>query len=470
MIQPSWISLLPPLLAIILAIRTKQVYLSLFAGIYLGWTILADWNPIIGLANALDGCIHVFKDAGNTRVIIFSALVGALITLTQRSGGIDGFVKSVIDRGWVRDRWSAQFMSGIIGCSVFIESSITCLVVGAVSRPIFDRLKISREKLAYICDSTSAPVCVLIPLNAWGAYILNLLSKENVSSPIRTLITAIPFNFYAIAATALVFTLILMKRDFGPMKKAEKRAVDEGKLLRDGAQPTVSDDVIGIKAKSSVQPRASNMLIPIITMILMMPVSMLITGNGNLTAGSGSTSVFWAVLSSIFIASIIYLKRNILSLQEITDLIIKGIGGMMPLAILMMFAFAIGDIARELKTGIYVAQISKAFLNSSFVPVILFLVSCFIAFSTGTSWGTFAIMIPIAIPVAATMDIHLPLLVSAVLGGGVFGDHCSPISDTTLVSSMASASDHIDHVKTQLPYALSAAILASVLYLIIGFL
>ena len=211
------------------------------------------------------------------------------------------------------------------------------------------------------------------------------------------------------------------------------------------------------------------MLIPVITMICMMPVSMYITGEGDFTAGSGSTSVLWSVLSAIIVASGLYLSKKILKPREITDLILKGISGLMPLAILMMFAFAIGNVTRELKTGLYVAQIAEMFLNSSFVPFILFMVSCFIAFSTGTSWGTFAIMIPIAVPVASLMDINLALIVGAVLGGGVFGDHCSPISDSTMVSSMASASDHIDHVRTQLPYALTVAGLASIFYILAGF-
>jgi len=470
MTEPNWISLLPALLAIFLAIRTKEVYLSLFAGIYLGWTILADWNPLLGFVDAIEGCIDVFRDAGNTKVIIFSALIGALITLTQRSGGVNGFVNAIMGKGWVRNRRSAQLMSAFIGCSVFIESSITSLIVGAVSRPVYDRLKISREKLAYICDSTSAPVCILIPLNAWGAYIIGLLAKENVNQPVSVMIASIPLNFYAILAVVLVFLLIISKKDFGPMKAAEKRASREGKLHADDARPMVSDEVINIEAKPTVEAKASNMLIPVITMIIMMPVSMIITGNGDLTQGSGSTSVLWSVLSSIIVAALLYIGRGIMIAREISDLVIAGIKGLIPLAILMMFAFAIGNVTRELQTGIYVAQVADMFLNPSFIPMILFLISCFIAFSTGTSWGTFAIMVPIAVPVAGIMDIHMSLVIASVLGGGVFGDHCSPISDSTIVSSMAAASDHIDHVRTQLPYAVTAAGLAAILYLIAGIL
>ena len=195
---------------------------------------------------------------------------------------------------------------------------------------------------------------------------------------------------------------------------------------------------------------------------------MLITGEGNLTRGSGTTSVYWAVLASILVASVLYISKRVLKLKEVTDLIIKGIGGMVPLMILMVLAFAIGDVTRALNTGIYVAGVATLILDPVLIPCVLFLVSCFIAFSTGTSWGTYAIMIPIAVSVAGSINISLPQVVAAVLGGGLFGDHCSPISDTTMIASMASASDHIDHVRTQLPYALTAAAIAALLYLLVA--
>jgi tetracycline resistance efflux pump len=468
MTDPGWLSVLPPVLAIVLAIWTKQVYLSLFFGIWFGWTILASWNPIVGLRDALDSCINVFSDAGNTRVILFSALVGALITLTQRSGGMEGFVNMMTRRGLVKGRKSAGLLAWFVGLCIFVESSITCLVVGSVSRPIFDRLKISREKLAYICDSTSAPVCILIPLNAWGAYIIGLLTKEEVAQPVAVLVKAIPLNFYAIVAVAMVLYIVLTDRDFGPMAKAEQRARQLGKVLRDGAEPMISTEVIAIETKPGLRPRSINMIIPVATMVLMMPVGLLITGKGNLMAGSGSTAVFWAVLTAIAVAAGMYMAQRFFTLREVVDLTMKGIGGLVPLAILMILAFSIGSTCKELGTGPYVAGVTSRWIHPNLLPPIVFLVACFIAFSTGTSWGTFAIMLPIAIPMVTIMQASLPLTVSAVLGGGVFGDHCSPISDTTIVSSMASASDHIDHVRTQLPYALTAAVIAVIIYLLIA--
>lgn len=470
MFEPSWLSVLPPLLAIFLAIFSKQVYVSLLSGIYIGWTILSGWNPLKGFSASVTGLVNVFRDGDNVRVILFCGLVGALITLSQRSGGVDGFVKTVSGRGWVKNRRAAQLFSGIIGLLVFVETSISCLIVGAVSRPVYDRLKISREKLAYICDSTCAPVNLLIPLNAWGAFIVGLLYRENIPDPLGVLLSALLFNFYAFAAIILVFFLVISGRDFGPMKKAEKRAQDEGKVLSDEAKPVVDTEVIDIKAHPGVKKKAVNMIIPVVTMIVMMPVSLLVTGKGDITAGSGSTSVLWAVLVSILTAGILYRVRGLLKLDEITGLTIKGISGMVPLMILMVLAFALGDVARELKTGVFAAGLAARFVEPALIPLIFFITSCFIAFSTGTSWGTFAIMIPIVVPAAGNLGTNLPFMLAAILGGGLFGDHCSPISDTTLVASMASACDHIDHVRTQLPYALTAALIAAILYLVIPLL
>ena len=470
MIEYGWLSIIPPLLAIALAIKTRQVYLSLFLGIFSGWLIIEGWNPFNGMANAIQSCVNVFKDEGNTRVIIFSALVGALISLTQVSGGVQGFIDLIHKKKLVNSRRQASVLSFFVGCSVFIESSISCLVTGTIFHPIFEKFKISREKLAYICDTTSSPICILIPLNAWGAYVIGLLSKENITNPIPTFFSTIPLNFYPIITVILAGFLAFTFKDFSAMKKAEKRSLEKGKTIADGAVPVVSADISSLKPKAKIPHRAVNMIIPILTMIFMMPVSLLITGGGDLTAGSGSTSVLWSVTTAIAVSGILSIGQKILTLHEVMEYILKGIGGLIPLAILMVFAFAIGDTCRTLGTGTYVASVADKFLNPNFVAPIIFVTSMFIAFSTGTSWGTFAIMIPIAVPIAQVMDINLSLAIASVLSGSVFGDHCSPISDTTIISSMASASDHIDHVRTQLPYALTSAFLAIILFTLFGFI
>jgi Na+/H+ antiporter NhaC len=377
-------------------------------------------------------------------------------------------------------------MTWLTGSAIFVESNISVLTVGSIFRPIFDRLKIPREKLAYIADSTSAPTCILIPLNAWGAYIMGLLLAQGISNPLLTMLKAYPLNFYPIFAITIVFLVILTQKDIGPMKEAERRAKEDGKVIRDGATPMISSELINLQKSKSIVAKARNMIIPIMTMVVMMPVGLIYTGwpvveniegyplwKQILLAvgkGSGSTAVLWAVLSALFIGAILYRWQKIFKLPEIINLVFKGIGGLIPLALLMMLAFAIGKVCRDLGTGLFVAEVTKSWLSPALVPLIVFLVAGFIAFSTGTSWGTFAIMIPIGLQMAQMMNADIYFTIAAALGGGVFGDHSSPISDTTIISSMASASDHIDHVKTQLPYALLAGMGSALVYLIIGLL
>ena len=489
----GFLSLLPPVLAIIFAIKTRQVFVSLLFGIWLGWIILSGGNFLTGTLATIQALVDVFADASNTRTIMFSCLVGALIAFIQRSGGVAGFV-NLINRFLIylenkkigKSRKMVQLLAWATGTAIFVESSINTLTVGTVFRPIFDRLKIPREKLAYIGDSISAPTCILIPLNAWGAYIMGLIAAQGFSNPLTVLVYAFPFNFYPMLAMAMVLFVIISGKDFGPMKKAELRAQNEGKVIRDGAVPLISADVVSLEKKENVKERAINMIVPISVMVGMMPLMFVFTGWGqveNISAyawyeqiffalgkGSGSTSVLYSVLTAIIVGGVLYTSQKIFTFAETIDLVFKGISGLIPLALLMMLAFAIGTVCRELGTGLYTAELSKQWLAPDFVPVIIFLVGCFIAFSTGTSWGTFAIMLPIGIPMAQALDANLYLTVAAALGGGVFGDHCSPISDTTIISSMASASDHIDHVKTQLPYALTAGAITAVLYLVLGIL
>lgn len=466
----GWISVLPPLLAIILAILTRQVYPSLFFGIWLGWSAINGWNPLAGLRDALEATIDVFKDSGNTKVIIFSMMVGALIILMQHSGGVQGFIRWVSEHGLVKNRTSAGLLLWLVGVMIFIESNMINLVIGSIGRPIFDKFKVPREKLAYLAHSTSCPVCVMIPFNGWGAVLTGLLIAQQIENPFFTVLKAVTTNFYAIFTILFVLVIIITRKDFGPMAKAEQRARETGKLIRDGAQLLVSEETIAMPVKAGVQPRPINMLVPLIAMVLTVPLGLLITGNGHIEKGSGSTAVFWAVLMGIFVAAILYKIQNIFSLKEVLDLVIKGMGGLIPMGLLMVFAFTMGALCKTLQTGPYVAGLATATIHPAFIIPLVFLTACFISFATGTSWGTFAIMMPIAVPLAQNMGLNLPLMVSAVMGGGVFGDHSSPVSDTTIIASMASACDLIDHVNTQLPYAIAGASLALICYLLIGLL
>jgi len=486
-------SIIPPVVAIILAIRTRQVFISLTFGIWLGWVILSFGNPITGTFRTIQAIVDVFKTEGNTQTILFTLFIGSLIAFIQRSGGVEGFIhviQGILERDEKKrngqNRVKIQLFAALTGLIIFVESNISALTVGALYRPVFDKLRIPREKLAYLTDSTSAPSSILVPFNAWGAFIMGLLLVQNFDRPFATLLKALPFNLYPIFTVLLVFFIILRQKDFGPMKKAEKRAREEGKILGDNAKPMMSSEITVLEKKGAIPAHWRNMVIPIAVMVLTMPFMLVYTGwdaaggEPGLSFGtkviraigqsSGAASVLYSVLTALLVAVVLYVFQKLLSGKEMVDLALKGMSGMVPLALLMVLAFAIGNLCNELGTGQYVAEISQNWLSPHLVPFIVFVVSCFIAFSTGTSWGTFAIMISIAVPMAQSLDSNVYLAIAAALGGGVFGDHCSPISDTTIISSMASASDHIDHVKTQLPYALTAGSLAALVYLGLGFL
>lgn len=486
----GFLSILPPIIAIVLALRTKQVYIALLFGIWFSWVIISDWNFLEGSLASIEGLVNVFKSEGNTRTIMFSALVGALILFIQYSKGVEGFViriNKLIDyfekkqKGY--SRVIVQILALITGMLLFVETSISSLTVGTLYRPVFDKLKIPREKLAYIADSSSAPSSILIPFNAWGAFIMGLLITQGIDNPFSTLLSSIVYNFYPLLAILIVFIVIVVKKDIGPMAKAEKRTRETGKVLGDNAKPMISETITSYKPKEGIKARSYNMVVPLLTMVLMMPVNLAYTGwnkvekyssftdhlSQAIGKGSGSSSVLYAVIASLFVAMILYRVQGIMKTKEMVELILKGISELMPLALLMLLAFAISDACNQLGTGQFVANWSKEWLSPEFLPAIVFVISSFIAFSTGTSWGTFAIMLAISIPMANIHGSNPTLVIAATLGGGIFGDHCSPISDTSIISSMASASDHIDHVKTQLPYALVGGIITAILYVIIGF-
>ena len=486
----GFLSVLPPILAIILALRTKQVYIALLFGIWFSWLIINNWNPLEGTLAFVEGMVDVFQSKGNTRTIMFSALVGALLIFIQYSRGVEGFI-NLLNKRLVKleqkktgyARVMVQVLATVTGVLLFVETSISSLTVGTLYRPIFDKLKIPREKLAYIADSSSAPSSILIPFNAWGAFIMGLLLTQNIDQPFSVMIASIKYNFYPLIAILLVFVLILSKRDFGLMKKAEQRTKETGLLMNETAKPMVSDEVTSYPPKEGIPARAYNMIVPLLVMVCMMPINLMYTGWSSVKEstsflnhvsqaigeGSGSSSVLYAVITAILVAMVMYFIQGILKPKEAVNLTLKGISELMPLALLMLLAFAIGDACKALDTGNYVANATESWLTPELLPAVVFVVSSFIAFSTGTSWGTFAIMLAISVPMATIHQADVTIVVAATLGGGIFGDHCSPISDTSIISSMASASDHIDHVKTQLPYALFGGILTTLLYLIIGF-
>ena len=467
--EPDWMSVIPPLLAIVLAIITRQVIISLSIGIWTGFCLYASTNPVAGLGLAIEGIINVFSDAGDTQVLVFTLIIGGLIATIEKTGGVRGFIHLLEQRRWVNNPQRAKWLAYFTGVVVFIESNITLLVAGAISRPLFDRYRIAREKLAYIIDSTSAPVCIMIPLNAWGAVILGLTASSGIANPLEVFIRAIPFNLYPIVVILFSAYVIRRKLYIGPMAKAQRRT-EGGDLLWPNATPMVDPSILSQQEAAAAEDKARFMILPIAAMVLAMPIGLYITGDGVISDGSGSTSVLWAVLCALFTAWVLALGHRRSRVDELMQMFLKGAGGLLPVAMILLFALALGDVANLLGTGVYVAGIVQDTIPVSMMLPLLFIVSGFIAFSIGSSWGTFAIMIPLAMQIAVSLELSTSLFLAAVLSGSVFGDHASPISDTTVVASMASATDHIDHVSTQLPYALISAALATAGFLIVGIL
>ena len=463
--DPQWFSILPPIIAIILAIKTKQVIPSLFAGIWIGCFLLNEFDPITGLAESFESIINVFSDSGDTKVLIFTLLIGALINTIEKSGGVSGFVKFLENRKWVHTKLRAQMLAWFTGIVIFIESNITLLVAGSVSRPLFDRYRISREKLAYLIDATSAPVCVMVPLNAWTAVIIGLVASTGVDNAFEIFIRSIPYNLYAITAIILALFFIIKQIDIGPMRAAEART-QNGQIT--WQENPVEAEVTNKEEDSASQKDAIFMIVPILTMTFAMPAGLFLTGAGDIMKGSGSTAIFWSICAALFVCWCMLLTKKKANVNDLMKLFMEGAGNLLPIACILLMALALGDIAKLLGTGPYVAGVAGANVPVIFLAPLVFLVSGFIAFSVGSSWGTFAIMIPIAMSIASTLDLSTSLMLGAALSGGIFGDHASPISDTTVVASMAAGTDHIEHVRTQLPYALIAGTISVIGFIILS--
>jgi len=452
------ISILIPLLTIFLAIITKDVIVSLIGGIFTGFLVLHGYNPFEAFTALFDGVIALFAEGWIAKTIFFIMLVGAIIKLLSISGAVDSFVAYLSQKSKAIDSpKGAMLLAYVIGVVIFIESSITSLVAGTVAKPLCDKNGVSREKLAYICDSTSAPICSLIPLNGWGALLLGLIitavdSNVITGEPVSLLLASIPYNFYALFTLAIVLVVIYSKKEIGPMKDAKPIPY------------------IATIDKQEVEASPYKMILPILIMIIMVPLGLYITGEGDIFKGSGSTSVYYAVIVALLFIYVYFVPTKTLTHKQYFKGLYEGIGDMIPLGLIMVFALLIGKVIGELGTAQYLADILSGNISPVFMPMFIFLVAGITAFSTGTSWGTFSIMMPIGLALGATMGLDIPLVIAAVISGGIFGDHASPISDSTIISSMAADCGHIEHVKTQLPYALIAGFLAGLAFLLAGWM
>lgn len=453
------ITVLPPLLAIVLAVATGRVVPSLLGGIVLGYGIRDDGDLAAAVVHALDGLFAVLADGGDARVLAFILLVGALLAIVDHGGGVRGFVHLLERRRWVDSPGRAQWLAWGVGLVVFIESTITLLVAGAVARPLFDRFRVARARLAYLIDSTSAPICMLVPLNAWGAVNLGLLGSTGVAEPLTVFLSAVPLNFYAFAAVGLGALSIRTGLALGPMAAADARA-------RNG---DVGPNAAGPEPGCEDPGRPALMLMPILVLVAVVPVALTLAGGGDPTAGSGSEAILWAVLAALAVAWFLAVRDGH-GTGVLADVARRGAGEMLPVSLLLLLALALGDVTRALGTGTFLAGFVSATLPALLLPALVFAISAVTAFAIGTSFGTFALMIPLAVPMAELVGLPAPLLLAAVLSGAVFGDQASPISDTTVVASLAAGTDHIEHVRTQLPYALLAAAVAGAGFLVAGLL
>lgn len=390
------------------------------------------------------------------KTLAFAMMVGSVMTLIERSGGVNKLIHELsTKRSLVNSKRGALIPSFIAGIVIFIESSITSLVAGAIGRPFCDRFGVSRAKLAFVCDSTSAPVCSIIAINGWGALLLGLIGGQITAGLIageeaRWLISAIGYNFYAYIALIVTFITIWYNIDIGPMKHA---AITPPSLERDDEKAAV-----GL------------FIWPMVWMVTGVLIFMLITGNGNLLKGSGSSSIFYTLIVTLLFMYGYYRFKAAMDSKTFIKATIEGAKSMAPIASILLLAFAIGGVTSDMHVGQFLASFIGDYLPNSYLAAAIFILSAIIAFATGTSWGTFSIMLPIAIPLAVGLDAPIALAMGAVISGGVFGDHCSPISDTTIISSMASGCSVQEHVTTQLPYALISAAISLLLFISIGFL
>ena len=464
----GFMSLIPPLLTIVLALVTKNVFVSLFIGIMTGSFVLNAFSPLVSFNAGIYAIIDNMSQ-GNTLIIGSCLIVGAVIHLMEKSGGIEGFVNVVVkNKGLIKTKRGANLFTWILGLAVFTSGSLSCMVTGAVSRPVNDALKVPHEKAAFLVHTTSTPWCVLFPFSGWLASMAGYLVSGGVAEAesVSVLFQSIGFNFYCIMAIALCFILSVTQKDFGPMAAAEKRAAETG-LLDDPAHGPKEEEVKS--AVSGAKPRACNLLVPIGVLIVVMFATLLVTGGGNIMNGAGLKALIWAVVSSLLTIMVMTVVQKIFTVDEVINEMFKGMSHMLPIAFILLFGFTMGGVVKQLGTGAYLSFLFQKFLTPALLPALTFLIAVLLSFATGTSMGTMAIMAVISLPMAFDMGISIPLVAGAMFGGSIFGDHCSPISDTTIMTCATTGCDIIDHVKTQMPYCVGMAVVSFLLYVVLGF-
>lgn len=464
----AW-ALLPPVVAIALALITKEVYSSLFIGILVG-AILYGTNPEMVVMHAFKGgFVSVLSDGDNVGILIFLVILGTIVALMNKAGGSAAFGKWAGEH--IKTRVGAQLATILLGVLIFIDDYFNCLTVGSVMRPVTDKHKISRAKLAYIIDATAAPVCIIAPISSWAAAVSGFVEGEDGLS---LFVRAIPYNYYAILTVVMMVSMVILKVEFGPMAKHEKNAKN-GDLFSTGKKIDAPEDYDAEK-----KGKVKDLLIPIICLVVCCVIGMIYTGGffsgvGFIEAFSNSSASVGLALGSFFglvITILLYVIRRVLPFKECMDCLVEGFRAMVPAILILTMAWTLKAMTDSLGAKEFVASSMKSVAGDfvSLLPAIIFLVACFLAFATGTSWGTFGILIPIVVAVFQKDNYELMIVaISACMAGAVCGDHCSPISDTTIMASAGAECDHVNHVSTQLPYAIVAAAVSFLSFILAGF-
>jgi len=501
---PGFLPILPPLVAITLSFITHEVAISLFVGIVLGAAMTFEVSGPITLITALgkgtlkslDGyMVSALADSDHISIVIFTAFIGGLVALIGQSGGLQGIVNTLSK--YAKNSVLTQFYTWLLGIFIFFDDYANSLIIGNAMRPLTDKYRVSREKLSFIVDATAAPVTSLVFISTWIGYEVGIIQdvfKTNAitADPYLSFLYSIPYRFYVIVLLIFIPIAIFMRRDFGPMLKAEIRARDTGETLRKDSQPIIADQP-SAPLDSNIQPRAINAIVPIILLIVGVLISLYVTGYMSLAEKSlatnatikdilGASNSFKALIWSSFASSVVLMIMIVVSgsikFKRVIQIWLNGFQSMATAIIILTLAWSLGGVLKDIKTAQVITDLLKDLISYQYLPLVIFLISSITSFATGTSWGTMAILFPIAIPLAQQLSINaggdvafiMQASIGAILSGAVFGDHCSPISDTTILSSIASNVDHMDHVSTQLPYALMIGLFCCVLgYLPAGF-
>ena len=469
----SFWALVPPVIAIALALITKEVYSSLFIGILVGGVFAANFHFEKTMTTIFnDGIVAVLTDSYNVGILIFLVILGAMVSLMNKAGGSRAFGAWASEH--IKSRVGAQLATILLGALIFIDDYFNCLTVGSVMKPVSDKFKVSRSKFAYLIDATAAPICIIAPISSWAAAVSGFVEGED---GLALFVRAIPYNFYAILTIVMMVGMVLMKFEFGSMEKHERNAKN-GDIFSDVkiAAEAARKDAESENSKGKV----IDLLIPIVSLIVLCVIFMIYTGGffsgeSFITAFSQSDASVGLALGSFFalvITVFLYVIRDVLDFRSCMECIPDGFKQMVPAILILTFAWSLKGMTDMLGAKEFVAtvmqNVSGNFMN--FLPAVVFLVGCFLAFATGTSWGTFGILIPIVVAVFQNSNYELMIIsISACMAGAVCGDHCSPISDTTIMASAGAQCNHVNHVSTQLPYAVFAAAVSFVCYIVAGF-